>query len=123
MTRAMAGNLSEDTGACQQRGGRTKSLLVLEFDDYGDLITTVVARAPHTVRPHLEREVLALGGHEAPLQKEGRLAGQREDFGQSVRPRLGDQGREQRPAAARPFPIRPDGARRRLRQLPSGTLE
>src|SRR5207245_6329760 len=89
MTRAMAGNLSEDTGACQQQVGRTKSLPVLEFEDYGDLITTVVARAPHTVRPHLEREVLALGGHEARLQKEGRLAGQREDVGQSVRARTG----------------------------------
>src|SRR6266566_4058353 len=54
MTRAMAGNLSEDTGACQQQGGRTKSLPVLEFEDYGDLITAVVARAPHTVRPDRE---------------------------------------------------------------------
>src|SRR5438034_469372 len=103
MTRAMAGNLSEDTGACQQQGGRTKSLPVLEFEDYGDLITAVVARAPHTVRPHLEGEVLALGGHEARLEKEGRSAGQREDFGQPVRARLGDQGREQRAADARPL--------------------
>src|SRR5437773_242741 len=123
MTRAMAGNLSEDTGACQQRGGRTKSLPVLEFEDYGDLITTVVARAPHTVRPHLEREVLALGGHEARLQKEGRLAGQREDFGQSVRARLGDQGREQRAADARPLPIRPDGEGGELRELSRVNLE
>src|SRR5438309_6929937 len=123
MTRAMAGNLSEDTGACQQRGGRTKSLPVLEFEDYGDRITTVVARAPHTVRPHLEREVLALGGHEARLQKEGRLAGQREDFGQSVRARLGDQGREQRAADARPLPIRPDGEGGELRELSRVNLE
>src|SRR3989441_619571 len=123
MTRAMAGNLSEDTGACQQQGGRTKSLPVLEFEDYGDLITTVVARAPHTVRPHLEREVLALGGHEARLQKEGRLAGQREDFGQSVRARLGDQGREQRAADARPLPIRPDGEGGELRELSRVNLE
>src|SRR2546427_587523 len=123
MTRAMAGNLSEDTGACQQRGGRTKSLPVLEFEDYGDLITTVVARAPHTVRPHLEREVLALGGHEARLQKEGRLAGQREAFGQSVRARLGDQGREQRAADARPLPIRPDGEGGELRELSRVNLE
>src|SRR6266571_4263251 len=73
MTRAMAGNLSADTGACQPQGGRTKSLPVLEFEDYGDLITTVVARTPHTVRPHLEGEVLALGGHEARLEKERRF--------------------------------------------------
>src|SRR2546422_8013282 len=70
MTRAMAGNLSEDTGACRQQGGRTKSLAVIEFEDYGDLITRVVASAPHTVRPHLEREVLALGGHHTRLQKQ-----------------------------------------------------
>src|SRR5207247_11260079 len=104
MTRAMAGNLSEDTGACQQRGGQTKSLPVLEFEDYGDLITAVAARAPHTVRPHLEGEVLALGRHEARLEKEGGLPGEREDFGQPVRARLGDRVREQR--AARPRPLR-----------------
>src|SRR2546425_11090814 len=76
MTRAMAGNLSEDTGAGQQQGGRTKSLPVLEFEDYGDLITTGVARAPHTVRPHLEREVLALGGPQSPPHKESPPSGQ-----------------------------------------------
>src|SRR6266571_416301 len=123
MMRAMAGNLSEDTGACQQEGGRTKSLPVLEFEDYGDLITAVVARAPHTVRPHLEGEVLALGGHEARLEKERRFAGQREDFGQSVRARLGDQGREQRAADARPLPIRPDGEGGQLRELSRVNLE
>src|SRR5882724_6188225 len=123
MTRAMAGNLSEDTGACQQQRGRTTSLPVLEFEDYGDLITAVVARAPHTVRPHLEGKVLALGGHEARLQKERRLAGQREDFGQSVRARLGDQGREQRAADARPLPIRPDGEGGELRELLRVNLE
>src|SRR6059036_595691 len=123
MTRAMAGNLSEDTGACQQQGGRTRSLPVLEFEDYGDLITAVVARAPHTVRPHLEGEVLALGGHEARLEKEGRFAGQREDFGEPVRARLGDQGREQRAADARPLPIRPDGEGGELRELLRVNLE
>src|SRR5437667_11501500 len=106
MTRAMAGNLSEDTGACQQQGGRTKSLPVLEFEDYGDLITAVVARAPHTVRPHLEGEVRALGGHEARLEKEGRFAGQREDCGQTVGARVGAQGRGQRAGAAPRLPIR-----------------
>src|SRR5256712_801972 len=123
MTRAMAGNLSEDTGACQQQRGRTTSLPVLEFEDYGDLITAVVARAPHTVRPHLEGKVLALGGYEARLQKERRLAGQREDFGQPVRARLGDQGREQRAADARPLPIRPDGEGGELRELLRVNLE
>src|SRR6266567_3867036 len=123
MTRAMAGNLSEDTGACQQEGGWTKSLPSLEFEDYGDLITTVVARTPHTVRPHLEGEVLALGGHEARLQKERRLAGQREDLGQSLHARLGDQGREQRAADPRPLPIRTDGEGGELRELSRVNLE
>src|SRR5437867_11517027 len=105
MTRAMAGNLSEDTGACQREGGQAKSLPVLEFQDYGDLITAVVARTPHAVRPHLEREVLAFGGREADLQKERRFAGKREYLGQAVRARLGDQRRQQRAADTRPLPI------------------
>src|SRR5713226_9144521 len=92
-----------------RRDDGKKSLPALEFEDYGDLITTVVARAPHAVRPHLEGEVLALGGHEPRLQKERRLASQREDFDQPLRARLGDQGREQRAADARPLPIRTDG--------------
>src|SRR2546427_11425505 len=77
MTRAMAGNLSEDTGAGQQQGGRTEALPVLEFEDYGDLITTVGARTPHTVRPHLEGEVLTLRGHQARPWKESRPGGPR----------------------------------------------
>src|SRR5438445_623092 len=36
MTRAMAGNLSDDTGACQQQGGRTKPLPVPESEDDRD---------------------------------------------------------------------------------------
>src|SRR5438876_11916761 len=110
MTRAMAGKHSEDTGACQQQGGRTKSLPVLELEDYGDLITAVVARTPHTVRPHLEGEVLALGGHEARLQKDRRLAGQPEASGRPRRARLANRARGQPPPAARPLPSRPAAA-------------
>src|SRR6266853_1227198 len=55
MTRAMAGNLSEDTGACQRQGGRAKALPGLKFEDYCDLVTAVVARAPHAAGVHLER--------------------------------------------------------------------
>src|SRR2546422_7265011 len=101
MTRAMAMNLSEYTGACQQEGGRAKCLPDLEFEDYCHLITAVVARTSHAVRPHFEREVLAFGGREADLQKERRFAGQREYLGQAVRARLGDQRREQRAAHTR----------------------
>src|SRR6267378_2164897 len=83
MTRAMAGNLSEDVGRCQQDGGRanTRGCPVLQPESYCNLITTGVARAPHAVRPHFEREVLALGRCEADFQKERRLAGQREYLG------------------------------------------
>src|SRR5712664_2548034 len=85
MTRAMTRNLSDCTGACQPEGGQAKSLPVLEFEDYCDLVTARVARAPHAVRPHLERKVLALGGRKADLEKERRLAGQREYLGQALR--------------------------------------
>src|SRR6266853_1063450 len=77
MTRAMAGNLSDDTGACQQERRRKKSLPALEF----------------------------------------------EDFGQPVRARLGDQGREQRAADARPLPIRTDGEGGELREVAGVNLE
>src|SRR2546430_4181072 len=50
MTRAMAGNLSQDTGAGQQRGGRTKTFPRLEVEDYGDPITTILARDPESTR-------------------------------------------------------------------------
>src|SRR6267378_40426 len=117
MTRAMAMNLSECTGACQQEGGQAKSLPVLEFEDYRQLITTRVARALHAVRPHLERKVLALGRREPELNKKFRFASEREDLGQAVRPRLGDQRREQRAADARPLPIFAHGEGGELRQV------
>src|SRR2546425_6330133 len=107
MTRAMARNLSEDTGACQPEGGRAKALPGLKFEHYCDLVTAVVARAPHAVGPHLEREVLALGGREPELDKKLGFAGQREDLCQAVRPRLGNQRREQGTSDARPLPILP----------------
>src|SRR5256885_203043 len=105
MTRAMARNLSACAGACQPEGGQAKSLPGLEFEDYCNLVTARVARAPHAVGPHLERKVLAFGRREAHLQKERRLAGQREYLSQALRARLGDQRRAQRAAHARSLPI------------------
>src|SRR2546422_6686143 len=96
---------------------RSERVPVLQPETYCNLITTVVARAPLAVRPHLEREVLALGGGEADLQKERRFAGQREYLGQAVRPRLGDQRREQRAADARPLPVLAHGEGGELRQV------
>src|SRR3979490_1743024 len=109
MTRAMARNLSEHTGVCQREGQQAKSLPVLEFEDYCNLVTAVVARAPHAVRPHLEWKMLAFGGCEPELHKKLRLAGQCKDLAQAVRARLGDQRRDQRAAHARPLPIRAHG--------------
>src|SRR3989475_2006602 len=123
MTRAMARNLSEDTGACQPEGGRAKALPGLKFEHYCDLVTAVVARAPHAVGPHLEREVLALGGGEPGLDKNLGFAGQREDLCQAVRPRLGNQRREQGTSDARPLPILPHRERGELRQVAGVHLE
>src|SRR5882762_372519 len=125
MTRAMAGNLSEDVGRCQQEGGQAKtgSYLPLQLERYGNLITTAVARAPHAVGPHLERKVLALGGCEPQLHKKLRFAGQREHLGQAVRPRLGNQRREQGAPDARPLPIVPHSECGELRQVAGVHLE
>src|SRR2546428_795275 len=123
MTRAMARNLSEDTGACQPEGGRAKALPGLKSEHYCDLVTAVVARAPHAVGPHLEREVLALGGREPELHKKLGFAGQREDLCQAVRPRLGNQRREQGTSDARPLPILPHRERGELRQVAGVHLE
>src|SRR2546426_12514684 len=106
MTRAMAGNLSEDVGRCQQarrtdaqthrreqreRTGISRCLTsvfpgasvrlavpVLQPKHYCYLVATVLPGTARAVRPHLEREVLTFGGGEADLQKERRLASQRE---------------------------------------------
>src|SRR6266513_183966 len=123
MTRAMAMNLSEYTGACQREGGQAKSLPALEFEGYRNLITARVARAPHAVRPHLEREVLTFGGCEADLQKERRFPGQREHLGEALCARLDDQRRQQRAAHACPLPILAHGERSQLGQIARVHLE
>src|SRR5216117_1711718 len=68
----------------------------LQPQHYCNLVTTVLPRAPRAIRPHLEREVLPLGGHEAQLLEERGLAGERQHLGEAVRPRLGEQRLEQR---------------------------
>src|SRR6266699_5521592 len=123
MTRAMAMNLSDYTGACQQEGGQAKSLPALEFEGYRNLITARVARAPHAVRPHLEREVLTFGGCEADLQKERRFPGQSEHLGEALCARLGDQRSQQRAAHACPLPILAHGERSQLGQIARVHLE
>src|SRR5947208_5360038 len=123
MMRAMAMNLSEYTGACQPEGGQAKSLPALEFEGYRNLITARVARAPHAVRPHLEWEVLAFGGREADLQKEGRFAGQGEYLGQAPRARFGNQRHDERAAHACLLPLLAHGERSELRQIARVHLE
>src|SRR6266702_2164471 len=58
----------------------------LQPQHYCNLVTTVLPRAPRAIRPHLEREVLPLGGHEAQLLEERGLAGERQHLaGRDVR--------------------------------------
>src|SRR6059036_333100 len=57
----------------------------LQPQHYCNLVTTVLPRAPRAIRPHLEREVLPLGGHEAQLLEERGLAGERQHLGEAVR--------------------------------------
>src|SRR5438094_1434536 len=101
----------------------SSSALFLQPKHYCYFIATVLSRAPRTVRPRLEREVFALGGCEADLQKEPGFAGQREHFGEALHARLGDQRREQRAAHARPLPIRAHGECGELRQIARVHLE
>src|SRR2546422_9008425 len=63
----------------------------LQPQHYCNLVTTVLPRAPRAIRPHLEREVLPLGGHEAQLLEERGLACKRQHLSEAVRPRLGEQ--------------------------------
>src|SRR5207302_8564903 len=119
MTRAMARNLFEDAGTCQRERGKP----FLQPEHYCHLVATVLPRTACTVRPHLEREVFALGGREADLQKEPGFAGQREHFGEALHARLGDQRREQRAAHARALPIRAHGECGELRQIARVHLE
>src|SRR3989449_2787419 len=88
----------------------------LQPQHYCNLVTTVLPRAPRAIRPHLEREVLPLGGHEAQLVEERGLAGERQHLGEAVRPRLGEQRLEQRAPDARALPIGPHGEARALGQ-------
>src|SRR2546428_13527616 len=88
----------------------------LQPQPYCNLVTTVLPRAPRAIRPHLEREVLPLGGHEAQLLEERGLACKRQHLSEAVRPRLGEQRLEQRAPDARALPIGPHGEARDLGQ-------
>src|SRR2546423_13672121 len=75
----------------------------------GDLIAAVLSGTACAIRPHLERELLALGGRETELQEERGLARQGEHLAQPLRPRLGDERVAQRPAPPPSLPLRLDG--------------
>src|SRR5881227_3782417 len=115
MTRGMAGNLSEDVGGCQQarrtdaqthRGkqtrvdGNTCSLTLfiavrlcvqllpcLYPQHHRYFVTAVLPWTARAIRPHLERELLALGRHETELQEECGLARQGQHLVQPLRVR------------------------------------
>src|SRR5256714_14864551 len=76
----------------------------LQTQHDGDLIAAVLPGTACAIRPHLERELLALGGHEAEFQEERGLARQGEHLVQSLRTRLGGERLEQRPAHAPALP-------------------
>src|SRR2546421_11319588 len=77
----------------------------LQTQHDGDLIAAVLSGTACAIRPHLERELLALGGRETELQEERGLARQGEHLAQPLRPRLGDERVEQRPSHPRPPPL------------------
>src|SRR5881296_2367400 len=111
------GNLSEDVGTCQQEGGKGQGYRpVLQPQHHRNLITTVLARTPGAIRPHLEREVLLLGQDETELEEERRLARQRQHFGDPVGARFRDERLRQRPAHAAALVARGHGEPRDLRQ-------
>src|SRR5207302_3819429 len=125
ITRGMARNLFGDMGTCQQQGRRVSRRYDtrLQTQHDGDLITAVLPRTARAIRPHFERELLALGGHEAELQEEGGLARQGEHLVQPLRTGLGGEGLEQRPAHARTLPPRMHGETRDLGELARIDLE
>src|SRR2546429_6875378 len=72
MTRGMAGDLFGGTGTCQQdgRGGSRSHDRRVQTQHDRDLIAAVFPWTTCAVRPHLERELLALGGHQAEPPEE-----------------------------------------------------
>src|SRR6266480_561633 len=116
ITRGMARNLFGGTGTCQQdgRGVSRSHDRRLQTQHDRDLIAAVLPGTACAVRPHLERELLALGGHEAELQEERGLARQGEHLVQPLRTRFGGERLEQRPADPRSLPPRMHGETRDL---------
>src|SRR6266702_2483838 len=118
---ASVGNLSGESGECQQEAGETGRRVDgqtagLQPQHNCDLVTGVLPRAPRAVRPHLEGEMLPLGGDEAELLEERGLAGESEHLGEPLQPRFSDERLEQRPPYPGALPLGPDGEARDLGQ-------
>src|SRR3989442_4917875 len=88
-----------------ERVGKT-SLDALQPQCHRSFITAALPGAARAVGPHLEREVLLLGGDEAELEEERGLAREGEDLRQALAARLRDQGLEQRSADAPALVVR-----------------
>src|SRR4029077_20748492 len=101
MTRGIARNLFGDGGTCQRQG--------LQPQHYCHLVATILPGTACAIRPHLERELLALSGHEPELQEEGGLARQCQHLVQPLRAALGGERLEQPPAPPRALPPRMHG--------------
>src|SRR2546430_1647103 len=108
ITRGMARNLFDCTGMCQRQSRRVSRnrdrRLQTQYD--GDLVAAVLPGTARAIRPHLERKLLALGGHQAELHEERRPARQGEHPAQPPRPPFGAGAPQTRPPPPPPPPPR-----------------
>src|SRR6266545_6615924 len=103
------GNLSGEEGGCQQARRLDGEPSRLQPQHHSNFVAAVLPGAPRAIRPHLEREVLPLGGHEAELLEERGLAGEGEHLGEAVGARLRHELLEHGAADPRALPVGPDG--------------
>src|SRR5438105_12987762 len=106
ITRGMARNLFDCTGMCQRQSRRVSRNRDrrLQTQHDGDLVAAVLPGTARAIRPHLERKLLALGGHKAELHEERGLARQGEHLVQLLRTRFGGERLEQGPPHSRSLP-------------------
>src|SRR6266540_1038616 len=131
MRGASAGNLSGVSGGVNRcRGhataGRADASLaacLLKPECYSHLIAGVLPRAARAIGPHLQGELLLLGGPEAQSQEEHRLPRQREDLGEAERTSVVEQRGDQRAPHALPLLVLADRERRQLGELGAVDLE
>src|SRR5206468_6740910 len=109
------------------RNGWTRRLIpaacLLKPECYSHLIAGVLPRAAGAIGPHLQGELLLLGGPEAQAQEEHRLLRQREDLGEAERTGVVEQRGDERAPHALPLLVLADRERRQLGELGAVDLE